>query len=251
MSNQSISDLSGKRRHVGAEQTLAFVRTVAQPGATILEAGCGNGILASHLSEAGFHVTAIDNSKKAVEASRAIGVAAEYVDFLEYENDNAFDIVLFSRALHHMHPIDAVVEKAASFLTRKGRLLLEDVGAELIDVASAAWFYGLKSVMQASKEASALRGPALEDGNIPVDPLGSWKQHHFVKHNLAESSAMRTAVKKKFQILDEHAVPYLYRYLVDNLPIEQGEEILNWETLLCKLGIVTLIGVRLVAKKLN
>ncbi len=240
-----------QKRHVGAAQTLAFVQSVAQPGDTILEAGCGNGILASHLIDAGFRVTAIDSSKEAVEEARAIGVAAEHVDFLEYTSGTAFDVVLLSRSLHHMRPIDKAVKQAESLVKSNGLLLLEDFGAELLDMTSAVWFYGLKAVIQANGNASKGRGPALEEGSIPTNCLRSWQDHHFGEHGLAESSAMRMALGTRFHLIEEQRVPYLYRYLVDNVPIRQGEEILHWESVLCNLGIITPIGVRVVARKRN
>ncbi len=237
--------------HVGAAQTLAFVQSVAGPGDTVLEVGCGNGILARHLIDTGLHVTAIDSSIEAVEESQAIGVAAEHVNFLEYTSNTAFDLVLLSRSLHNMQPIDTAVKQAQSLVKEGGLLLLEDFGAELLDMSSAVWFYGLKAVIQANGKALKGRGPALEDGSIPRDSLKSWQNYHFGEHRVAESSAMLAALRTGFDLIEECHVPYLYRYLVDDVSIQQGEQILHWESVLCNLGNIKPIGVRVVARKRN
>jgi SAM-dependent methyltransferase len=235
--------------HVGATETMAFAREHLKPGATILDVGCGHGALAKLLVDNGFKVTAIDRNEEAVEKSKAMGVPSVCADFLQYRSASPFDALLFSRSLHHIHPVEAAVEHALTLLKNDGLLLLDDFGAELMDYKSALWFYGLKSLLACGEKNGKSHGPKLEDGQIPADPVQSWREHHFKNHDVAESGVMLTALEKHFELLHRASVPCLYRYFLDDISAQQGEQLLKWETELCKSGAIATIGLRVVGKK--
>jgi SAM-dependent methyltransferase len=232
---------------VGIQHTLEFVNAHATPGCRILDAGCGTGRLALRLSESGYLVTAIDESDSAVEACRKIGVPAEEIDFLQFESEEPFDVILFSKSFHHVHPLADAITKVLSLLKPDGLLLLEDFAAEALDEPTGAWFYGLKSVLAANNAKDAC-GPKLEEGKIPSDPVASWKEHHFSKHSVTPYEEIREALWSKFRLVDEQQVPYLYRYFLDEVSEVQARAIMEWETLLCKQKQIRTIGIRVAAE---
>jgi SAM-dependent methyltransferase len=235
--------------HPGAAQTLTFVLANVKPPALVLEVGCGDGVLAKLLIDAGFSVTAIDKNKEAIEKSGKNGIPAIEVDFLEYAPNIAFDVVLFSRSLHHIETPPNAVKHACTMLKDNGMILLEDFCAELMDQASALWFFGLKSVLAANGKPQKGYGPKLDDGQVPANPVDVWYAHHFGKHSLSDSAQMRRAIECCLQIAEEHHVPYLYRYFLDDVEPRQGEQILRWEQALCDAGALLPLGLRIVAHK--
>src|ERR671929_1457394 len=78
----------------------------------ILEVGCGTGELAACLSEHGYAVLAIDSDRDSIAAAQRRGVDARIATWPDF-NGGKFDAVLFTRSLHHVHPLDESVERAA------------------------------------------------------------------------------------------------------------------------------------------
>jgi SAM-dependent methyltransferase len=234
--------------HVGTADTLSFVVANAKPQASLLEVGCGDGELAKALQHHGFKVTAIDKRLEAVEASRKIGVPAIEVDFLEFEPGTTYDVILFSRSLHHIHPLDAAVQQAAKLLAKDGVLLLEDFGADWMDEHTAVWFFGLKAFLAASGNPLKGHGPKLDSGQMPAHPEHIWYEHHFTKHSLSTSKQMRESIQSHFVIASEERVPYLYRYFCDDVEEAQLKQIFLWEQALVNICAIINLGLRFVAK---
>ncbi|MEK7546295.1 MAG: class I SAM-dependent methyltransferase [Patescibacteria group bacterium] len=102
------------RRHahrMGYESVAKFVK----PGETVLDAGCGEGVLSWYLAERGAKVTAMDISKPNVENARAFlgkkGVLDRVTVMLgDAENlpfpDASFDWVVSSHVLEHLPDFD-------------------------------------------------------------------------------------------------------------------------------------------------
>src|SRR5213593_2182454 len=71
----------------------------------ILEVGCGTGELAARLSKDGYSVVAIDTDRDSVAAALRLDVNAHVATWPDFDQSQ-FDAVLFTRSLHHIHPID-------------------------------------------------------------------------------------------------------------------------------------------------
>ncbi len=90
------------------ESVLGHVR----PGARVLDAGCGEGVLAIMMAEKGAHVTAVDYSAPNVAAAtalaRARGLSPERVSFANADTENlpfaddSFDCVVSNHVLEHL-----------------------------------------------------------------------------------------------------------------------------------------------------
>src|SRR2546421_12850364 len=113
------------------DELMGFLRAVIANGARVLEVGCGAGALARRLLDAGYALTAIDGAPEAIEKARARGVPAVESDFLAYQG-GPFDALLFTRSLHHIHPLAAAAEHAARLLAPGGALGLDEFALEAI-----------------------------------------------------------------------------------------------------------------------
>lgn len=263
-------------QHIAITDTVSFVQSVAAPGTSLLDAGCGDGTVAAALQAAGYRVTAIDRNIDSVSKARSSGVNAEPSDFLDYQGSERFDVIFLARSLHHMHPIGRAVSKIVELVKPDGLVILEEFGVELMDTKSAMWFYGVKSVLEADDpvghselsdqtqhpqgsghhahggsdgHGGRSHGPKLEHGAIPHDLLASWNEHHLGKHDVIASSSMLEALSEaRLEVLHQRYVPYLFRYFVDSVSARRLDAIFRWETRLCELGLVTPIGLRVVAR---
>ncbi|HXG67726.1 MAG TPA: class I SAM-dependent methyltransferase [Blastocatellia bacterium] len=231
-------------------ETLAFVeRYLPFPGARLLEVGCGRGALAAALTAKGMRVRGIDSSPEVVAEARARGVDAVEADILSYE-DAPFDVVLFSRSLHHIHPLHQAVNKAHGLLNVGGLLLVEDFGADRADRRGTAWRYEVESLLH----VAGLIGNGESEYDSSADPLARWREEHFGEHSIATSVELIAAARQKFPQAAEETAPYLYRYLVDRLePSERGfpvaQHLLAWEKRLIAAGDISPIGLWLVARR--
>jgi SAM-dependent methyltransferase len=96
----------------------------------ILEVGCGTGELAARLSKDAYSVVAIDSDRDSVAAAQRLGVNARVATWPDFDEGH-FDAVLFTRSLHHIHPLDESVRHAADSLVEGGRIIVEDFGYEI------------------------------------------------------------------------------------------------------------------------
>ena len=78
------------------------------PGATILDLGCGDGIMAGPLTEAGFHYVGVDASEQMVEAARRRHPGAEFAASRQedYTPAEPVDATICLRAFYY--PADRV-----------------------------------------------------------------------------------------------------------------------------------------------
>ena len=113
--------------------TQAFIRrSLPERARRVLEIGCGSGELAASLLQDGVSLIAIDNDADAIAAAQGLGVDARIAAWPDFE-DGLFDAVLFTRSLHHIHPLDKAVQRAADTLVIGGRLIVEDFAYEAAD----------------------------------------------------------------------------------------------------------------------
>lgn len=101
-------------RHIATEFTFRFVNDFIPRNGKVLEVGCGLGHLAEKLTQQGHDVLAIDTSDTAIAATLNKKVRAQKIKIEEVQDRN-FDTVLFSRSIHHIHPIDTCLDQAKIF----------------------------------------------------------------------------------------------------------------------------------------
>ena len=199
-----------------AEETLRFLeRALPPPPARVLEVGCGDGLVAAALALRGYEVTALDESLAVDEAAGRVPspLPVRWVEtnFLFYEGtDDAtpFDVVLFTRSLHHVSPLDRALDRAAELLRPGGTLVAEEFAVDRVTLQTARWWYDTEALLVAA-ELLPPPDPALE---AVRNPLGRWRQEHARDPALSSGHDMLAAVRERFRTGPAEEAPYLYRY---------------------------------------
>lgn len=226
------------------------------PDLRLLEVGCGNGDVAAALMKHNVLVKAIDIDEEAVKNTRARGVDVEQSDILQYKDEPAYDVVLFSRCLHHVQPMPDAVKVARSLLKPGGKVVLEEFAPELVDLVTATWVKQQEKLLAAAglmdDEHSHQHHGQEHSQAASEDALEQWMHHHFVAHNLSRADAMRAVLLREFSQVDETTCAYLYRYPVRKLVINEvgakiARQILAAEEQLIALGVIKAIGWRVIA----
>ena len=233
---------------IPAIETELFLRETLPPApARVLEVGAGDGRLSARLARGGWTVTALDHSEPAVAAARARGVEAVCADFLEYRG-GPFDVVAFTRSLHHM-PLEAALERAEALLAPNGLLITEEFAYERADSATTAY---LEREFEEFRARGYLTSSAASDRD--GDPLERWLRHFRDEHQVHEGAALAKAVAWRFDLVRAERAPYLYRLLAAELDGQQNAlqaliGIIDLEEQLISLGTIQPIGFRLVARR--
>lgn len=95
------------------------------PGERILDLGCGDGVLSLKLVEAGAHVVGVDTSPSLLEAARARGLDARFMDAQDLAFEAEFDAVFSNAALHWMTRSEDVAAGVRRALKPGGRFVAE------------------------------------------------------------------------------------------------------------------------------
>jgi SAM-dependent methyltransferase len=144
------------------------------PPARVLEVGCGEGDLARALVAAGYDVLAID--PEAPEGRLFQRTTIEKLD-----DPGPFTAVVASRSLHHVHQLEAALDKVVSLLAPSGRIVIDDFAWERLDETSAA--------------------------AVGIDHA-AWREEHSGLHT---SAAMLDALTRRFSDSVVCWTPYMHR----------------------------------------
>ena len=96
-----------------------------KPGETILDLGCGDGVLTAELGARGVKVLGVDTSADLLAAAAARGVAVRNMDGEALSFENEFDAVFSNAALHWMSAAEAVIDGVWRALKPGGRFVAE------------------------------------------------------------------------------------------------------------------------------
>ncbi len=92
-------------------------------GKKYLEIGIGNGEMLACALEMGFNVDSVEICKEDCEnVSAALGVDVKWCDFIEYETEKKYDIIIMGDILEHVSSPVAALKKAKSLLAHGGVL---------------------------------------------------------------------------------------------------------------------------------
>ncbi len=190
--------------------TYDFIKRFLPAGrCRILEVGCGTGDLAARLSQDGHVVIAIDGDSESIAAARRLGLDARVAKWPDF-NDGHFDAVLFTRSLHHIHPLDESVRHAANSLKDSGCVIVEDFAYESADEKTLRWF---ASAIRFLEAAGLLAGgdEFLKTVLSKTETLKAWQENHESElHTAAEIDAQ---LQKVFRCVIREGVAYYFRYV--------------------------------------
>lgn len=99
------------------------------PGATVLDVGCGNGIISRSLGEAGYNVYGIDISEKAITRARELNTFTNVnFDVVSAEQLAAegkrYDAIICSEVLEHLNRPGDLLNTLYRSLTDSGVLIV-------------------------------------------------------------------------------------------------------------------------------
>ena len=103
-----------------------------QPDEHVLDLGCGQGVLASHIADHAAHYTGIDISRKMISTARQRHNRQGYflrgdVRRLQRTNEleeSSFDAAVFLLSIEDMNPLEEVIQAAAWALKPAGRVVI-------------------------------------------------------------------------------------------------------------------------------
>lgn len=170
------------------------------PPARILEAGCGRGALAAALAGRGYRVTGVDRNATVAAIAEQRGVPVIQADLLDVTGE--YDVVLFTRSLHHADSLDEILAHAATLLAPGGQIIIEEFAWERVDRAGAHFIYDNAALLVAS---------GLLDAETPSgDLLEAWIDGH---KGLHQSSAMIDALRRVGTDLTTVSTSMLWRLI--------------------------------------
>ena len=89
-------------------------------GSSVLDLGCGDGILTKEIVNRGATVLGVDSSAEMVEAATKLGVDARVMDAANLSFESQFDNVFSNATLHWVRPPERVIEGVWDSLTAGG-----------------------------------------------------------------------------------------------------------------------------------
>jgi SAM-dependent methyltransferase len=188
----------------------AFVLAHLPPvPARVLDVGCGEGVLARALADAGHAVTAIDPEAPAGPLFRRLTLE-------EFAEPGLFDAVVASRSLHHVENLAAALERIAALLAPRGVLVVNDFAKERLDGPTAEWYLD-------RRRALAAAGGKAAPGSLD-ECLRKWEDDHADLHDYG---AMRAALDARFDERFFAWVPYLHHELAQVAPTAAERDLID------------------------
>jgi SAM-dependent methyltransferase len=186
-----------------------------------------------------------------VERGSVRWVEGEFPFHAGSEDGEPFDVVLFTRSLHHMAPLGRTLDRAAELLRPRGLLVGEEFAFDRVTLPTARWWFDLEAVLVAAGILAA-PDPALRSVR---NPLGRWRQEHSHDPPLASGHDMLSAVRERFETAPAEEAPYLYRYVFDrttapgDLVARVGGAVHEIESRLIRERDIAAAGLRLIGTR--
>ena len=203
-------DNSKSKIDVFNEETMKFIQRFLTSGTLkVLEVGCGSGDFGFELVKTGITLTALDTDEESVKSALRKGVPAKCIDFLSF-NGTSFDLIIFTRSLHHIHKLKEALDHSKLLLKKGGKLIIEDFDLEMIDLNTLRWYYDTSAILSTifQKEKSS---------DYVKDPIKAWKDDHYHEPPLHSGKEMIKKIEEKFRTIKIERNAYLYRSICEQL----------------------------------
>lgn len=237
--------------HVPTAEIVAFIQPYlpAIP-ARLLEVGCGEGHLAWQLDQLGYTVIAVDSSAQAVHQVEQLGLAAHLAQWPNFDTAPV-DAVLFTRSLHHIHPLAEAVQRAAQLLKPAGLIVVDEFAFYEATPATVEWLYGLICTLESGHQLYFREEGLIKKLLNGGGDYSLWQRDH--GHDLHSVVAMWAELNRYFEPIADTRTAYLYRYLCPLLAQDErgyalAARIFELENRAAQRGMITLIGRRFVGK---
>jgi SAM-dependent methyltransferase len=159
-------------------------------------------------------VIAIYSDPNSVAAAQRLGLDARVATWQDFD-DGRFDAVLFTRSLHHIHPLDESVRHTVEAIAAGGRIIVEDFAYESADEKTLRWFASAIRLLEA-KRLLTVNDEFLEAVLSKTEMLKDWRQNHQSENHEIElhTAAEIDRQPKKWVgcVIRENAA-YYFRYI--------------------------------------
>lgn len=125
MTGWNAADYAGNVGFVPAYGQDVLALLAPQPGESILDLGCGDGVLTKRIADAGAIVLGVDSSPEMLNAARMLGLSVEQANGETLAFDQCFDAVFSNAALHWMQDQPKVAANIFRALRPGGRYVGE------------------------------------------------------------------------------------------------------------------------------
>jgi SAM-dependent methyltransferase len=214
----------------------------------ILEVGCGTGELAAGMFKDARDIVAIDSDPESVAAARSLGVDAHIATWPDFDAGH-FDAVLFIRSLHHIHPLDESIRRAAQCLAYGGRVIVEDFAYESVDAKTLHWFTSALHLLDATGSLEP-NNEFLERVLSKTETVEAWRQNH--ENELHTAAEIDAQLEKVFGRVIRENAPYYFRYAANAITATDNRDAIlqafaRQEETLSADGSIVALGRRFVA----
>jgi SAM-dependent methyltransferase len=225
-------------------------RSLSSECRRILEVGCGTGELAARLLKDGYSVVAIDSDPDSIAAARKRGVDARVATWPDFAG-SLFDAVLFTRSLHHIHPLPESIERAVESLAKGGLIIVEDFAYESTDEKTLRWFASAIRFLEAAGSL-AVSDDFLETVLSKTETLKAWRQNH--ENELHTAAEIDAQLEKTFGCVERKNAAYYFRYIAKAITGGEKRDVIlqafaEQEETLAADGSIGALGRRFVAAR--
>jgi SAM-dependent methyltransferase len=217
---------------LAAYETLAaFAAVLPPPPARVLEVGCGYGALAVVLGEQGYDVTGLEPDPEAAAVARAREVKVLEESIGDHRG-GPYEVVLFTRSLHHIRRLGEVISAALARLAPGGLLVAEEFRREAVSLRGAGFCYD-------SADLLAAAGLPVETTEHPEveDLLERWEADLAEVddgHLLHTGTRILSELHRRADVVFERETPHLWRHilrgraaLLDDPRLEAAADVLH------------------------
>jgi len=200
----------------------------------ILDVGCGRGWFSLELAREGHDVIGIDSSKEMIrDAKRTMDtdpyknergkLEFQVSDFSQWMHPaESFDLLIFSRSLHHIPQPAEIVRKAHDLLRKEGQIICIEYAYDRVDKKTATWIYNVRRSLQQSGWYKSRK--KLSDNidqsvrQIKEEYNGPTRKEHFNRFE-----EMRKPLSSTFQETHLSWEPYIYWDLIRDMRIPSAD----------------------------
>ena len=200
----------------------------------ILDVGCGRGFLSLELARNGHDVVGIDADDELIKMAirlmrtdpyRSSRGVLEYQvsDFSSWRNPGKmFDLVIFSRVLHHIPRPGKVLEKVQRLLASRGRVICIEYAYDQFERRSATWLYHILRALEQAGWFSSKK-PLSDDSRASVGlVMKDWQAHGREEH-LNRFREMYSPLKRLFRERHFSWEPYVFWSVITDMRVPTAQ----------------------------
>jgi 2-polyprenyl-3-methyl-5-hydroxy-6-metoxy-1,4-benzoquinol methylase len=233
------------RRYVHWMQYKSILCRVT-PGATVLDAGCGEGNLSILMAQKGAQVTGVDISVPNIQASRnyarEIGVMIHFetadLEKLPFP-DNSFDVVVSSHVLEHLPSFDKGLQEIMRVTKKRAIIAIPTIlnGCSLVQVGGGMFWLKGKRIFTAIPFGLMRLALALLLGREGVNEHYAGSD---VPHVFRFPAIMRKKINELgYKLVEQEASTLALPYFASLLPVSEQLDRLRNKPVFRELGYGT------------